>query len=31
MIGKRRNLLNYLAKKDLPRYREIVKQLNLRK
>ena len=31
MIGKRRNLLNYLAKKDLPGYREIVKQLNLRK
>jgi ribosomal protein S15 len=31
MIGKRRNLLNYLAKKDVPRYREIVKQLNLRK
>ena len=31
MIGNRRNLLNYLAKKDLPRYREIVKQLNLRK
>ena len=31
MIGKRRNILNYLAKKDLPRYREIVKQLNLRK
>ena len=31
MIGKRRNLLNYLAKKDLPIYREIVKQLNLRK
>ena len=31
MIGKRRNLLNYLAKKDLHRYRELVKQLNLRK
>lgn len=31
MIGKRRNLLNYLAKKDLPKYREIVKKLNLRK
>ena len=25
MIGKRRNLLNYLAKKDINRYREIVK------
>ena len=24
MIGKRRNLLNYLAKKDLPRYRKII-------
>ena len=31
MVGKRRNLLNYLAKKDLDKYREIVKQLNLRK
>ena len=31
MIGKRRNLLNYLAKKDVNRYREIVKKLNLRK
>ena len=31
MIGKRRNLLNYLAKKDINRYREIVKKLNLRK
>ena len=31
MIGKRRNLLNYLAKKDVERYREIVKKLNLRK
>ena len=30
MIGKRRNLLNYLAKKDINRYREIVKKLNLR-
>ena len=24
MVGKRRNLLNYLAKKDINRYREIV-------
>ena len=24
MVGKRRNLLNYLAKKDVNRYREIV-------
>ena len=31
MIGKRRNLLNYLAKKDVNRYREIVKSLSLRK
>lgn len=31
MIGKRRNLLNYLAKKDVERYREIVKKLSLRK
>ena len=31
MIGKRRNLLNYLAEKDINRYREIVKKLNLRK
>ncbi len=31
MVGKRRNLLNYLAKKDVNRYREIVKNLGLRK
>ncbi len=31
MVGKRGNLLNYLAKKDLPKYREIVEKLNLRK
>ena len=31
MIGKRRNLLSYLSKKDVNRYREIVKKLNLRK
>ena len=31
MIRKRRNLLNYLAKKDINRYREIVKKLSLRK
>ena len=31
MVGKRRNLLNYLAEKDINRYREIVKKLNLRK
>ena len=31
MVGKRRNLLNYLEKKDLNRYREIVEKLGLRK
>jgi len=31
MVGKRRNLLNYLAKKDLDRYRVIVEKLSLRK
>ena len=31
MVGKRRNLLNYLAKKDVNRYREIVAKLGLRK
>lgn len=31
MVGKRRNLLNYLSKKDLNRYREIVDKLGLRK
>ena len=31
MIGNRRSLLNYLAEKDVERYREIVKQLGLRK
>ena len=31
MVGKRRNLLNYLAKNDVNRYREIVKALELRK
>ena len=31
MVGKRRNLLNYLAKKDINRYRERVNQLGLRK
>ena len=29
MVGKRRNLLNYLAKKDINRYREIVAKLGL--
>ena len=31
MVGKRRNLLNYLAKKDVKRYRDIVEKLGLRK
>ena len=31
MVGKRRNLLNYSAKKDINRYREIVEKLGLRK
>ncbi len=30
-VGKRRNLLNYLLKKDVPRYRKLVKSLGLRK
>ena len=31
MVGKRRNLLNYLAKKDEKAYKELVKKLGLRK
>ena len=31
MVGKRRSLLDYLAKKDIERYRAIIKELNLRK
>ena len=31
MVGKRRNLLNYLAKKDVNRYRDIAQKLSLRK
>ena len=31
MVGKRRNLLNYLAKKDLERYQSLVEKLGLRK
>ncbi len=30
-VGKRRNLLNYLAKHDVKRYRELIKELNIRK
>ena len=31
MVGKRRNLLNYLVKTDIQRYRDIVEKLGLRK
>ena len=31
MVGSRKNLLNYLAKKDVQRYRDIVAKLGLRK
>ena len=31
LVGRRRSLLDYLMKKDIVRYREIVKKLNLRK
>ena len=31
MVGHRRNLLAYLQKKDIKRYRAIVKKLGLRK
>ena len=31
LVGKRRDLLNYLTKKDIIRYRAIVKELGLRK
>ena len=31
MVGHRRNLLNYLMKKDINRYRDIVSKLGLRK
>lgn len=30
-VGQRRSMLNYLAKKDVQRYREVVRQLGLRK
>jgi small subunit ribosomal protein S15 len=30
-VGKRRNLLNYLLKNDVKRYRKLIKDLNLRK
>jgi len=31
MVGKRKSLLSYLKSKDITRYREIIKKLNLRK
>ena len=31
MVGQRRNLLNYLMKVDIERYRAIVKELGLRR
>ncbi len=31
LVGKRRDLLNYLVKTDIERYRAIVKELGLRK
>lgn len=31
MVGKRRNLLGYLKKKDIERYRSIIERLGLRK
>lgn len=31
MVGKRRNLLDYLKKKEINRYRAIIKELKIRK
>lgn len=31
LVGKRRRLLDYLKRKDIERYRAIVKELNLRR
>ncbi len=31
MVGKRKNLLNYLKAKDIERYRSIIKKLSIRK
>ncbi|SFD79716.1 SSU ribosomal protein S15P [Lentibacillus persicus] len=31
MVGKRRNLLNYLRNNDVTRYRELIKSLGLRR
>jgi|TARA_R110001592_G_scaffold237306_2_gene496082 small subunit ribosomal protein S15 len=31
LVGKRRDMLNYLIKKDITRYRAIIKELGLRR
>jgi small subunit ribosomal protein S15 len=31
LVGQRRRFLNYLQKKDLDRYRELIKELGLRR
>ncbi|MDD2354754.1 MAG: 30S ribosomal protein S15, partial [Lachnospiraceae bacterium] len=31
MVGKRRGLLDYLKKKDIEKYRELIAQLGIRK
>jgi small subunit ribosomal protein S15 len=31
LVGKRRSLLDYLKKKDINRYRELIKELGIRK
>jgi small subunit ribosomal protein S15 len=31
MVGQRRGLLNYLQKKDIERYRDLIKKLGIRK
>ena len=31
MVGRRRNLLNYLERTDIERYRKIISDLNLRR
>ncbi|PID69694.1 MAG: 30S ribosomal protein S15 [Flavobacteriales bacterium] len=31
LVGKRRSLLDYLMRKDIEKYRELIKELNIRK
>ena len=31
MVGRRRRLLDYLSRKDINRYRAVIKELNIRK